>query len=60
MRSLRKWALVLSLAAAVTAGAARRAPVSGISERAPSTFEEVATVVLDFFVLYSRISFPPG
>jgi hypothetical protein len=60
MRSLRKWVLVLSLAAAVTAGAARRAPIPDFSERAPSTFEEVVTVFLDFFVLYNRLSFPPG
>jgi hypothetical protein len=40
---------------AVTAGAARRAPIPDISERAPSTIEEVVTVVLEFFVLYSRI-----
>ena len=60
MRSLRKWALLLSLTAAVTAGAASRAPVPEVSERAPSTFEEVVTVVLDFFVLYSRFSIPPG
>ena len=60
MRSLRKWVLVLSLAAAVTAGASRRAPVPDLTERAPSTLEEVVTAFLDFVVLYNRLSFPPG
>ena len=60
MRSLRKWVLVLSLAAAVTAGADRRAPVPDLTECAPSTFDEVVTAVLDLFVLYSRFSIPPG
>ena len=60
MRSLRKWALVLSLATAVTAGAARRAPIPDVSERVPPRFQEVVTVVLDFIVLYNRFSIPPG
>jgi hypothetical protein len=63
MRIFRKCLLVVSLATAVTLGAATNmAPIGDDACTTVSASEEVsvATLIFEFVVLYSRFSFPPG
>jgi hypothetical protein len=62
MRAFRKWVLVSSFAVAAAAGATtKQGPFIGdISEQAAAPYVEIITRILDFIVLYNRLSWPPG
>jgi hypothetical protein len=61
MQESRKFALVVSLSAAIVLGAITNgAPTSHRSHHAGAADDSVITTIIDYFVLASRILIPPG